>query len=162
METGGTSLIIIRCAQRAPWSAAASRPFTRLSFLGTLKDKASRQALKARNSKAQGVSPGAGMRKSKSAVRAAQGFCFALTALYLFSCPNPGLAPWAGLFRAFGASPSSKICGINRVPLEGSCNRGRPRFLAGSREVPMWEVIPGRISISLEPVSRSLLKKPVS
>jgi hypothetical protein len=37
------------------------------------------------------------------AARAAQRFCFALTALYVLACPNPGLASWALLFRAFGA-----------------------------------------------------------
>jgi hypothetical protein len=37
------------------------------------------------------------------AERTTQKFCSALTALYMLPCPNPGLAPWALLFRAFSA-----------------------------------------------------------
>jgi hypothetical protein len=64
------------------------------------------EALKARNSKAQGASPGVRMKRKRALQGRHRGFCFALTALYLLLSPNPGLAPCALLFRAFGAVPA--------------------------------------------------------
>jgi hypothetical protein len=63
----------------------------RLDLILTRKSCLVSEALKARNSRAQGASPGnTDDNKIEPCKGGTEGFCFALTALYFVAYPNPG------------------------------------------------------------------------